>query len=70
MSTIFFLLVKSYSISPVHLQCIMKKALFLRLLKVSIDHILITSSLEKESIVSEKSLERVLSFGSKNLYES
>jgi len=69
MSAIFFLLVKSYSISPVHLQPIMKKALFLRLLKVSIDHILITSSLEKESMVLEKSLEKVLSFGSKNLYE-
>ena len=69
MSAIFFLLVKSHSISPVHLQLIMKKALFLRLLKVSIDHILITSSQEKESIVLEKSLEKVLSFGSNNLYE-
>ena len=57
MSTFFFLLVKSYSILPVHLQGIMKKALFLPFLKVSIDHILITSSLEKESIVLEKSLE-------------
>ena len=56
-------------ISPVHLQPIMKNALFLRLLKVSIDLILITSSLEKESIVLEKSLEKVLSFGSRNLYE-
>ena len=37
--------------------------------KVSIDHILITSSLEKESIVVEKSLEKVLSFGFKNLYK-
>ena len=30
---------------------------------------LITLSLEKESIVLEKSLEKVLNFGSKNLYE-
>ena len=27
---IFFVLVKSYSVLPVHLQCIMEKALFLR----------------------------------------
>ena len=65
----FFLLLKFDSISPVHLQRIMKKVLFLHLLKVSIDHILITLSLEKESIVLEKSLEKVLSFGSKSLYE-
>ena len=30
---------------------------------------LITSSLEKEIIVFEKSLEKVLNFGSKSLYE-
>ena len=29
----FFVLVKSYSVSPVHLQCIMKKALFLHCLR-------------------------------------
>ena len=33
------------------------------------DCVLITLSLEKEIIVLEKSLEKVLNFGSKNLYE-
>ena len=52
-----FVLVKSYSISPARLQRIMKKALFLHFLEVSIDHLqmnLITLSLEKEIIVLEK----------------
>ena len=47
---------------PVHLQSIMKtlcSCVFLRSL----------SSLEKEIIVLEKSLEKVLNFGSKNLYK-
>ena len=38
MSEMFFVLVKSYLISPVCLQPIMKKSLFLRFFKVSIDH--------------------------------
>ena len=62
---IFFLLVKAYSIA-VHHEKNLCSCVFL---KVSIDHILITSSLEKESIVVEKSLEKVLSFGFKNLYK-
>ena len=40
--------------------------------KVSVDHLqvnLITLSLENEIIVLEKSLEKLLNFGSKNLYE-
>ena len=40
--------------------------------KVSIDHLqmnLTTLSLENEIIVLEKSVEKVLNFGSKNLYE-
>ena len=36
---IFFVLVKSYSISLVRLQRIMEKALFLRFFKASIDHL-------------------------------
>ena len=38
MSEMFFVLVKSYLISPVCLQPIMKKSLFLRFFKVSTDH--------------------------------
>ena len=34
-----FVLVKSYSILPVCLQCTMKKALFLHFCKISIDHL-------------------------------
>ena len=59
----FFVLVKSYSISPVCFQptCIMKKALFLRFLRC----LLITDLFDnlesgKKIIVSEKSLEKVL----------
>ena len=40
--------------------------------KVSVDHLqmnLITLSLENEIIVLEKSVEKVLNFGSKNLYK-
>ena len=37
MSEMFFVLVKSYLISPVCLQPIMKKSLFLRFFKVSVD---------------------------------
>ena len=59
-SEIFFVLVKSYSISLVRLQCIMEKALFLHL-KVSIDH-----PFHNLEIVV---LEKVLNFRSKNLYE-
>ena len=57
-SETFFVLVKSYSISPVCLQPIMKIALFLRFLR-SLTY-LITLSLEKEIIVLEKNLEKVL----------
>ena len=64
-----FVLVKSYSISPVRLRCIVKKALFLLVLRSVLITYLITSSLEKEIIVLEKSLEKVLNFGSKNLFE-
>ena len=39
MSEMFFVLVKSYSISLVRLQRIMEKALFLRFFKASIDHL-------------------------------
>ena len=54
----FFVLVKAYSISPICLQCIMKKALFLRFWRSLLITYLMTSSLEKEIIVLEKSLEK------------
>ena len=60
---LFFVLVKPYSISPICLQCIMKKALFILITY------LMTLSLEKEIIGLEKSVEKVLKFGSKNLHE-
>ena len=46
-----------------------KKALFLRFLRSLPITYLITLSLEKEIIFLEKSPEKVLNFGSKNLYE-
>ena len=66
-SEIFFLLVKSYSILPVHvrLQRIVDKVLFLLFLRSLLLTYLITLSLEKEIIV----LEKILNFGSKNLYK-
>ena len=64
----FFILVKSYIISPLRLQCIVKKALFLHFLRSVLITYLITLSLEKEFIVLERSLE-VLNFGSENLYK-
>ena len=59
---------KVLSFSPVLLlQRLIKK----RFVSSSIDHLLysITTSLEKEIIVLEKSLEKVLNFDAKNLYE-
>jgi len=59
--------------SPVCLQGVKKKACFLpSSFMVSIEHpqmYLITLRLEKEINVLEKCLEKVLNFGSKNLYE-
>ena len=68
-SEMFSVLVKSYSISPVRLQNTMQNALFLRFFMSLLITYLLTLSLEKEIIVLEKSLEEVLNFGSKNLYE-
>ena len=72
-SEICFVLVRSYSISPLCLQCTVKKTLFLRFFKKNERSILITYlitlSLEKYIIVLEKSVEKVLNCGSKNLYE-
>ena len=66
---IFFVLVKSYSMSSLRLQRIVKKALFLPFLEVSIDHLFDNLESGKKIIILEKSLENVLNFGSKNLYE-
>ena len=47
-----------------------EKSFVAGLFKVSIDHTyLLTLSLEKETIVLETSLEKVLNFGSNNLHE-
>ena len=61
------MLVKSYSISPVRLQCIMKEALFLQFFLRSLFDNLESG---RRSYCFGKSLEKVLNFGSKNLYES
>ena len=53
-SEIFFLLVKIYSISPVHLQCIVGKALFLLFKRSILLTSLINLSLEKEITVFEE----------------
>ena len=58
-----------FNLGHVHLQCIMKKALFLLFLRATLITYLITLSPEKEIIVLEKGLQIVLNFGSKNMYE-
>ena len=72
LSEICFALVKFCSISPVRLHRIMKKALlmlqFFKVLRLFSIYLIILSS-GKEIIVLEKILEKVLNFGSKNLYE-
>ena len=62
---LFFVLVKSYPVSPIRLQCIVKKALF-----PPFDELFDNLKLGKEIIVLEKSLEKVSNFGSKYLYEA
>ena len=50
MSDFLFVVVKSYLVSPIRLECIQRKALFLLCFKVCIDHLLlITLSLEKRN---------------------
>ena len=58
-----------YSVSPVRLQHTVKKALFLCFLRSRLITYLITLSLEKKILVLEKSLEKALNFGCKNLNE-
>ena len=66
-SEIFFIVVKFYSILPIHNFAVhRKRAFFLHVLRSVLITYLITSSLEKEIvIVLEKSLENVVNFGSK-----
>ena len=65
----FFVLVKSSSISPVRLQRPREKG-FVPAFKDCIDHLFDNlQSGKKEIIVLEKSLEKVLNFGFKNLYK-
>ena len=63
-SGFFLVLVKSYSISPVCLQCIMERALFLHyfLLSLLITY-LITLILEKGKNCFGKGLEKILNLG-------
>ena len=65
----FIVLVKSNSTFLLRLQRIMKKSLFLRFLRSLLITYLVTLSLKKEIIVLEKRLQKVLNFGSRNLYE-
>ena len=66
---IFFVLVKSFSILPVRLQRIVKKALFLRFSKVSVEDLFDNLESGKRNYCFGKSLEKVLNCGSKNRYE-
>ena len=72
MSDFLFVVVKSYLVSPIRLECIQRKALFLLCFKVCIDHLLlITLSLEKrnDKLFWKNVLKVILNFGFKNLYE-
>ena len=53
----FFVLVRCYSISPVRLQRIMEKALFLHFFKDSIDHLFDNLESGKRNNCFEKSVE-------------
>ena len=58
LSEIVFVLVKSYSILTVCLQCILKKALFLPFLRSILNTFLVTLSPKKESIVLEEKIRK------------
>ena len=65
----FIVLVKYNSNLLLRLQRILKKSLFLRFLRSLLITYLITSNLKTGIIVLDKSLQKVLNFGSRNLYE-
>ena len=65
----FFVLVESYSTSPVRLHCVMKKSFVPAFFKVSINHLFHNLESEKRNYSFGKSLEKVLLCGLKNLYE-
>ena len=65
----FFVLVESYSTSPVRLHCVMKKSFVPAFFKVSINHLFHNLESGKRNYSFGKSLEKVLLFGFKNLYE-
>ena len=67
----FFILVKSYSISPVRLQCVHREKSFVTaLFKVCIDHLFDNlESGKRNYCFGKKSLEKVLNFGLNNLHE-
>ena len=61
---IFSVLVKSFSITPIHLQCIVKK-LVSSVLKACIDQLFNNLESGKRNYCFEKTLEKALNFGSK-----
>ena len=64
-SIFFFVLVKSHSISPVRLQCIMERALFLHyFFIVSINHLFYNLDSGEKKNCFGKSLEKMLNLGS------
>ena len=63
----FFVLVESYSTSPVRLHCLMKKSFVPAFFKVSINHLFDNLESGKRNYSFGKSLEKVLHFGFKNL---
>ena len=67
----FFVLVKSYSISPVRLQCVHReKSYVTAFFKVCIDHLFDNlESGKRNYCFGKKSLEKVLNFGLQNLHE-
>ena len=64
-SEMFSILVKSFSIMPIHLQCIVKKAFFQCFFKSCIDQQFNNLESGKRNYRFEKSLEKVVNFGSK-----
>ena len=63
----FFVLVKSYSISPVHLHAL-RKRLCACFFEVCVDHLFDNLEFGERNYCFGKSLEKVLNFGFKNLY--
>ena len=65
----FFVLVESYSTSPVRLHCVMVKSFVPAFFEVPINHLFDNLESGNRNYSFGKSLEKVLHFGFKNLYE-